>query len=146
MALHRIIAPGPPATPIHQFTFVNMTRPPSEKQERLNVISQAGTDGQTIWKTGTRPNPYQVMTMVDHTTLADAVNLFRDYAEIIGSDPAQLIWAGNDYDVANIRVIPMSVELVAVREVVLGVGGVTGSSGATLRCVWTLLPVAYTPP
>jgi hypothetical protein len=127
---------------IGDFEFINLSRLPSGPMRRLTREDRPAINGGTLWDSGVRSEPIQVVSVVDVATISDAVSLFRDYEATVGGNPLPVRFAGDAID--GLTVVPVHVEPIeeGVHATVIGCGGtIGGNSQALCRAVWTLQPI-----
>jgi len=87
-----------PENSIGDFRFLSLTLPDNVKQ-RVIVSTRPGVPGAALWLTGTRGLPFEATSKVDAPSLAGAIGLLRQYEELIGQDPVDMVW--NDIPVTD---------------------------------------------
>jgi len=131
---------------IGRFRFVSLSRPPEFAQQEIVTRTRAGVDGVTLQRVGKRAKPFQVTSYVDALSLNNALELYRQYTELVGEDAVQVYWANIPMGLINLWFYVTRVEPVDIRYLLLGVGGLNGLSYAKCECVWTLQPAIIEPP
>lgn len=126
---------------IGDFQFINMSRTLSGPMARLARETRPGVNGCTLWHTGVRSEPIQLMTMVDTADVVAAASLLRSYEAAAGGDPLAVEFAGDFLD--GLKVVIADVQPVdgGVTQTLLGIGGTLNGSQGLLRCVWVLQPI-----
>lgn len=125
---------------IGQFDFINLSRPPSVPQQKLVRETKPGKDGVTFFQNGKRAEPFQLTSSRDCATVDDAASLVASYQDLVGQGAVSMWWCSRYRgDVVVHGVEPIDGE---VRAVLLGIGGILGTSRAMARCVWLLEYVA----
>ena len=124
-----------------EFYFVRMGEPPKPPTPAFEIERRAGVDGQAVWLTGIYGTEQIVRTFVDCPHVVAADNLRQCYFNSIGS-VLPLKWANipRQFRVLVLDVMPVED---GIRGIVQGIGGINGSSYATLTCDWKLLPVPF---
>ncbi len=124
---------------IGSFNFISMNILPVANRDHVQIESRVGVDGHWIWSTGTRGQIMSVQTVVDLANIADAISLFNQYESAIG-DSLSVQFAGavftSPYDVLDVRP-----ETEGTRQVLVGIGGLLGTSNAVLVANWQLIQV-----
>jgi hypothetical protein len=127
---------------IGEFQFINLSRLPSGPMRRTSREVRPGVNGGTLWDSGVRSEPIQVVSVVDVATISDAVDLVRQYEAAVGETPLPIKFAGDGLN--GLLVVPVDVQPLeqGVHATVIGCGGtVGGNSNALCRAVWTLQPI-----
>jgi hypothetical protein len=126
---------------IGDFQFFSLSRPPSLPKQRTEREVRPGTDGVSLWRTGRRGEPFTVNSSRDVSSIEAAVLFLTSYQAFQGGDPVEIVWADHEYQ--SLLVYVHDVEPIEDRThaVLLGIGGVNGTSGAILRCTWVLEPI-----
>jgi hypothetical protein len=127
---------------IGPFTVVSLSRPPAFVQQELMTRSRPGVDGVSLQRLGTRGKPFQVTSVVDAPTLYGAMSIAQQYASIIGVAAVEVVWASDPFSARGHWFYPMAVDTTRLNRLVLGHGGLNGTSYARLEAIWTLQPVA----
>lgn len=127
---------------IGAFTFINLSRLPSFPTTKLTREVRPGADGVTLWKHGKNAEPIVVESVVDAPTLAAGIALIRSYEAAVGAGPVDIVWA--DDTLSGVKAIIGGVMPLegGVHRMLLGIGGVNGSSFALVRAHWLLDIVA----
>lgn len=125
-----------PASSIGAYTFISMSDQPLTAGQNLQPESKAGVDGIGWWKTGTKGWEYQVTTIRDVDTFANAVALQASYQGLRNSGALAITYGG----VAIGNVIVLDVKAKAER-IVKGSGGLATTSQAIVRAQWRLIAV-----
>jgi hypothetical protein len=133
-----------------EFRFISFSRaqgqaiPPLTVQETSGFRQRDGVDGTDIRKLGKRGQPFEMFSVVDCDTLADALDLYADYAATVGDGfPYDIIWHDLDFTAdRHTQYHVLDVEQLETRTLLGASGGLSTSSGALLRCRWLLMPVA----
>jgi len=127
---------------IGEFDFISLSRLPSGPMRRTSREVRPGVNGGTLWDSGVRSEPIQVVSTVDVATIGDAIELVRQYEATVGENPLTIKFA---HDALNgLTVVPVDVQPLeeGVHATVIGCGGtVGGNSNALCRVVWTLQPI-----
>lgn len=117
------------------FSFIDMGPIPIGIQQKVEIETRPGVDGHALFLTGARGEPFQVQTVVDVANVAAGALLFGQYENAVG-DSASIIWAGvahaKTFDILQVRPIQ-------VNQIILGVGGLGGTSAGLVRAAWTLI-------
>lgn len=126
---------------IGEFQFINLSRAISGPVQQLVREVRPGVRGVTFWKTGTRAEPFQLLSVVDAADCDAAEDLLHQYEAIVGADPVAVIWNGKN--LAPRKVVVMAVEPLeeGIHQTLIGIGGTLGVSNGLCRCVWTLNPI-----
>lgn len=121
---------------IGNFDFINMSRVPSGAMTQLDREVRPGVNGVTVWDTGSRSTPFQVLTAADTVDVLNARAALRQYQAIAGRNPVELWFAG----VFDSMVIVHHVDSIddGIYQTLLGVGGRLGTSHGMIRALWTL--------
>lgn len=132
-----------PEFQIDRFAFISLSAPPEYPAQTVDIEARAGQDGSALWILGRRGMPFQVESIVEAPTVAEAAVLLRRYRELIGDFPVDMKWAG--FDVVGVTYAVLDVQPVSrgIHAVLFGKGGTAGPAAISLgvcRCVWTLLP------
>lgn len=125
---------------IGEFTFINLSRAISGPAEQLTREVRSGVKGVTLWRTGKRANPINLVSVVDVADIDSAEDLVHQYEALVGSDPVNVVWNGKKL---AYKVVVMAVEPLdeGVHATLIGIGGTRGSSNAMCYCMWTLQPI-----
>lgn len=128
---------------IDRFPFFSLSGPPERPFIQLELEARAGADGQSVWDTGERGQPFQLESIVETVNVIVAASLIADYRSLIGGDPVDMIWAG--LEVIGVKYVVLDVQPVprGVHAILFGKGGAGGPAAISFgvcRCVWTLLP------
>lgn len=122
---------------IGTYPFIEMSMLPLGSKQTTEIESRPGVDGTYIWLTGTRGEPFEVITFVDTDGVLASTELIRQYELLIGL-PQPVMFAGTAlpklHCVLNVRPVPGM-----VREIVAGVGGTGGTSYGICVAQWTLV-------
>lgn len=122
---------------IGNYTFVSMLPPPLFPYEGTELEARAGVNGYAAWKTGKAADDFTVVTLRDVASLAAAAAAFANYQTLVAAAPQTIYYAGM---ILPFKVLVRKVEPEEIRQVVRGVGGISGTSGAIVRAKWSLLP------
>lgn len=116
--------------------FVNISARPAGPQEGVQLESQAGVDGVTAWLVGKVGKQQQIVSFRDCVSLADALNHMAAYelTPALGPLPCYYGQTLLPFAVKVLEVVP-----VEVKQIVHGIGGVLGQSGAILRARWSII-------
>lgn len=122
---------------IGSFNFIDMSEFPPSTRESVEVETRAGVNGHSLWLTGKRGMPFSVRTIVDVATVTAGGLLMAQYEAVVGSQ-ATVVYAGvpfnKTFDVLNVAPVEN-------RKILLGIGGVSGTSGALLVADWSLVAI-----
>lgn len=132
---------------IGSFSFISFSAAPNQPNKQLAIEARAGIAGETVWNTGSRGSPLQLMAIRDTSSVGDALDLFKQYQELIGGEPQQLVWASADYGQTKFIVLDVRAAENGVHAIVGGRGGISGVSNFSYgmqRTFWELLPVDTT--
>ena len=142
-----------PDTKLGDFAFITMSRVPSRPRYTITREVRAGVEDGRFWKDAKRGTPFNVTTVVNVKTLAEAVKLFHDYEKAIG-EKEKIEFADQTMD--DLEVMIMNVDVIenGLHAMLLGIGGVEGNryrqqgkrSYAMLRATWTLVSLVPPPP
>lgn len=131
---------------IGDFEFINLTRAVSRPAETVALEVKPGVDGTTVWQTGRRGEPFQVVSVVNPADVVSADDLLVAYQTLRGKNPVLVRWAGR---VLNVKVLVLDVQpldggLFATLTSVGGIAAAGTNTAACLYAVWTLLPLDLT--
>lgn len=135
-----------PQFSIGTFNFVNMSVFPLGHKQQVEMESRPGVDGLYFWLTGERGQQFTVETFVDVANVFAAGTIFTQYEKLIGK-VVPVVWSDNympkQYVVIDVVPIPEG-----IRQIILGVGGVSGISYGICTAAWTLAaaPLDLLPP
>lgn len=134
---------------IGAFNFISLQQPdgngavPELLRQDLKVIQRPGVDGTGIKRQGVKGEPFQLQSVVDMPTRAEAEDLrFLYIALQQGEQKADLVL--NDIDYASfhgVRFVVQRVEKVFIQRMSAAVGGLSSPSNYVVRATWTLIPV-----
>lgn len=115
---------------------------PAFVQQQTEIVQRPGVEGTGIILHGRKGQPFQMRSGCDYATLGDALDAFLAYNDSVGTDPAQLVWGGTDYEMTfNVLYGILHVELIRARRISCGAGGTETTPGAWLEALWTLVPI-----
>jgi len=125
---------------IGDFSFVALSRAFSRPMQHIEREIKPGKDGVSMWRTGKRGEPFELLSFADVADVAAAQSLLAAYEDAVGGDPVAATWADEDFDGSLFihRVMPPPGGL---RKTLLAVGGLLGSSHAYLRAIWLVEPL-----
>jgi len=124
---------------IGSFRFVRLDRPPELVQQTLVTRSRPGVDGVMLQRMGTRAEPFEIASMVDAPTVADAYSLYSQYRYLVGASAVVVRWA--NLPMPSHAYFVLRVTPVDIRRILRGHGGLNGVSYARTICSWQLQPV-----
>jgi len=127
---------------IGPFHFVRLDRPPELVKQTLITRSRPGVNGVMLQRLGVRAMPFEITSMVDAPTVADAYSLYWQYRLLVGASAVPMWWAG--LAIQSHLFFVMNVSPVDIRRILRGHGGLNGLSYARTVCTWTLQPIATT--
>lgn len=122
---------------IGNFPFVTMSQMPTGHRRQTIVEARSGVNGVFVWHDGFRDRPFQVVTVADAVNVADAQTAIVNYQSIIGA-LANVIFANvlRPNQVCVLDVVPMPNQ---IRQTLLGIGGLYGTSNGIVAAQWTLV-------
>jgi len=125
---------------IGDFSFVALSRAFSRPMQQVEREIKPGTDGVSLWRTGKRGEPFELLSFADVADVAAGQALLAAYEDAAGGDPVAAVWDGEEFDGSLFihRVMPPPGGL---RKTLIGVGGLLGSSHAYLRAIWLVEPL-----
>lgn len=137
------------ANSIGVFSFISLGKPgepgsvPDLLQTEKKIIQRPGVNGTGIKHLGVKGQPFQLESLVDMPTRADAENLrFLYYALQSDQTKADLVLNGIDYgSFHNVRFVVLAVENTSIRRMTAAVGGLSNPSNFVVQAFWTLIPV-----
>jgi hypothetical protein len=116
--------------------FVNISARPAAPQEGVQLESQAGVNGVTAWLVGSVGKTQTITSFRDCVNFADALNHLAAYELTSALGPLAITYGGV---LLPFGVKVLSVEPLEVKQIMHGVGGVLGQSGAILRARWSII-------
>ena len=139
-------------TTIHQlgnFNFVvfhgpgDRGAPPALLAEGIETVQRPGVDGTVCIKLGRKQDPFQMRSVCDTDSFAQAQYLASQYMTYQGAGPYGIIWNSINY-VAEFETVyvPIKVEIVKIRRLSRGIGGLSTYGYGLVEALWTLQPVA----
>ena len=126
---------------IDDLYFVWLHGSPEARKQQVYVDARTGVEGCALWLKGVRPEKFTLRSGVDVESFTGAANLYKQYRELIGTDPVDLVWSGWDSAVDGYRVCVLDVRRVDVSGLLASVGGINPPSAAWLECDWDLIAV-----
>lgn len=121
--------------------------PPANVATQVEVWQRPGFDGTAIIDLGKKGEPFQMRSVVDTQTPADALIMADLYRKSQGQGPFGLIWNSvnfmTEFDVVY---VPIKVEVTKVRRLRTATGGLYPPSLGLIECMWTLVPIAVASP
>lgn len=137
------------ANSIGVFSFISLGKPgepgsvPDLLQTEKKLIQRPGVNGTGIKHVGVKGQPFQLESVVDMPTRADAENLrFLYHALQSSKTKADLVLNDIDYgSFHNVRFVVLSVDNCSIRRMSAAVGGLSAVSNFVVRTIWTLIPV-----
>jgi len=124
---------------IGNFEFLDLQGNPDSLKEQIEVTIRPGVDGIAVWKTGVRGKPFTLRSVVDALDVFHARQLFKAYADLVGADPVQLIWADMAAADDNVLIVVLDVRPISIRQIAGGVGGLNPPSCGWCECDWDLI-------
>lgn len=124
-----------PLSSIGSYTVLHMHPAPQPARQGTQVESRAGVENVAVWLTAIRGKEYQVETVIDVASWANAITLCGLYYALVGSGPVEIVFGG--VACGNVQVL----DVTAVPEAALGHGGTCGVSLAIVRAQWRLIAV-----
>ncbi len=116
------------------FDFLTMSRRPVGPAPKIVLESRPGIHGFSAWNTGVRGEVQTIETLVDSPNLSTAKLLAELYRGAVGA-VVPIMHAG--------EILPYAALILSVdpqpEPIVLGVGGLSGISRATLKATWQIL-------
>lgn len=120
--------------------------PPQIAREQSMLTQRPGVDGTGILQLGSKGRPFQMVSVVDATSVAAGHTLQSLYAAICNDALYTVIANDVNYATAyNTQYVVLDVEPLGVRRVGAAVGGLSSPSLAVVAALWTLLPVYVAP-
>lgn len=120
---------------IGEFEFVSLSRALSRQKQQLERELRPGTDGVSLWRTGRRGEPFELVSFADVESVSAAQALLARYEDAVGGEPVEAVWADDEFEgllvIHNVLPVPGG-----CRQTLIGVGGLLGSSHGYLRAVW----------
>jgi hypothetical protein len=125
---------------IGTFSFISLSQLPSLPTRRTSREVRPGLDGVTIWRGGRVAAPIAVESAVEADDVTQAIDLVRQYEQIVGESLVDVEWGGSPLNGVRALVSDVIPLPGGVHATVLGVGGVrgNGTSKGMCRCVWIL--------
>jgi hypothetical protein len=124
----------------HQFLILaGQIVPPHEQVD--DPVQRRGVDGTGLWRTGRRGDKFSLRSKVDQPSLDAARLTFRQYQDLIGQDPQQLVQDDFDFSQQGFQVFVLKVHLAALKTIRTAVGGLNPPSLAWLEGDWELIAV-----
>lgn len=121
---------------IGSHVLINISSVPMAPQQDIVIESQAGVTGLTAWLTGNQGNKSSFTSVRDCSSLAAALAELAQYQLYPGLGP-QIVKYGGVQLPFYVKVL--DVQPVEVKKIVLGTGGIAGTSAAILRAKWTVM-------
>ncbi len=125
-----------PLYKIGNFQFIDIGHFPIGQKQQVAMESRPGVDGLYFWLTGKRGQPFSVTTVADVENVFAAGVLMTQYEEVIGQ-VVPIVWSDRylpkQYVVVDVVPVPDG-----IRQIVLGVGGLLGTSQGICTAQWTL--------
>ena len=134
--------PGP-VNKIGPYAFITLRGQPDALKQRLEIVMRRGVNGVGLFRTGIRGEPFSLESAVDAASKAAARTYFRNYKQLIGADPVDLIWSdleletGGGFQVAVLDVVPLDIRTLASSS-----GGLNPPSLGWIEARWKLIPIA----
>jgi hypothetical protein len=132
-----------------EFTFINFESlqrgGPEIVRETSVPIQRPGVAGTGFIQTGVKGRPFQMRSIVDVVTRADAIALTALYEQALSKELLRIIHADADYSATPIFNLywPWDVQH-SWRKVSSAVGGLNGGTHI-VEAIWTLIPVFVEP-
>jgi hypothetical protein len=134
---------------IGDFEFMNLMGMPQAPQRKLDVVTQPGRDGATIWD-GAVPTaePFELTSYTEIESSTEANETYLSYKQSVGFVARQLIHQGVEAYLGIAESAPLPA-LLPTKVVVMGVRKLESKAVRTpvgftkpglLVCAWTLLP------
>lgn len=121
--------------------------PPANVATHVEVLQRPGFDGTAIIDLGKKGKPFQMRSVVDTQTPADALIMADLYRKSQGQGPFGLIWNGvNFYTDFDVVYVPIEVDVTKIRRLRTATGGIYPPSLGLVECLWTLMPIEVKPP
>ncbi len=122
---------------IGPFQFAHLSQMAPGHKMTTTVQSRAGVDGIFYWLNGRRGQQFSVTSVYDAINLADAVLAIQNYEATIGAI-ANYVFGGVQLprQVGILDVVPIPDK---IRQTVIGVGGVLGTSNGLAMASWQLI-------
>lgn len=109
--------------------------------QHTELIQRPGVDGTGMIQLGLKGDPFQLSSMVDVDTFANAQALRLNYKSIVGNGLYVVICAGtNYYNPLGHKYYVLGVQAEASR-IGKSAGGLVGGAQAKVEAIWTLIPV-----
>lgn len=134
---------------IGDFEFLNLQGMPQAPERKIEVITQPGRDGATIWDNAVLTDaPFQLTSYTDVESSTEANSTYLSYVQSIGFVARELIHQGVESYLGIEASDPLPA-LLPSKVVVLGVRKVESKGirvpvgfekPGLLVCTWTLLP------
>lgn len=109
--------------------------------QHSEIIQRPGIDGTALLQLGLKGDPFQLSSMVDVDTFANAQTLRLNYKSIVANGLYVVICAGkNYYNPLGHKYFILGVQSEATR-IGRSIGGLVGGAAARVDALWTLIPV-----
>lgn len=125
-----------PQFSIGTFQFINIDVFPVGQKQQVSMESRPGVDGLYFWLTGQRGTPFTVTTAADVADANAAALQFIEYEQAIGS-VVSVVWNGNALPKRYV-IVDVQPVTEGIRQTILGVGGLLGTSQGLVTAQWTL--------
>lgn len=121
--------------------------PPQLCATQVEILQRPGHPGTAIIDLGKKGQPFQMRSIVDTATPADATLMAAAYKNAQGKGPFALIWAGVNF-LAEFNTVycPVEVNVTKCRRLLGGDGGLYPPSRGLVECIWTLVPIELPTP
>lgn len=118
------------------FPFLSLTGPLVPSSPKFEREQRAGVDGIGLWLTGSRGEPFQIVTTLDCANQSGAASAYASYGAAILSKK-DLYYCGSLWGTVMIQNVVLQ-STRAFRSAVGGVQAFTGGAGVLLTVQWTI--------
>lgn len=130
---------------IGNFDFLTIDGVPMPPQELLALDQRHGVDGTEITRLGKKGEPFQLQTTRDYATYGTCFEFLKNYLDMIGDGPKDLLLADQDVSAFGYRVNVLKVRSIRITRVAASVGGLVAGPPAEgvmigyMVCLWDLI-------
>ncbi|MBL8815272.1 MAG: hypothetical protein JNL58_04525 [Planctomyces sp.] len=120
----------------HVLDFLNIQGIPTPTRQQFDRVSRPGVDGIGLWYTGERGEPFQIITVSDYASEANANSAFTAARAMVGGK-RDLYWQNGLWGTVLIHAVSMQPKKY-VKSAVGGQAISAGGSGFLLTLNWTM--------
>lgn len=117
---------------------------PELTQRHLDIVQRPGVQGTGFIDLARKGTPFQMRSLVDVASEADAQALVENYYLAVGGDKLEIVWRDNNYYSDHgimFEVLRVEAPRSQIMTTIIGGLNVTnGGTGVIVEAIWTLCP------